>query len=79
MIPYDSSYNYKLSIDTVAFFRVYYYDSSQSYIKNDSIADNFKGVITPPENTAYMRLKLGRNSVELDDLDNHVIFRKTHK
>ena len=78
-IPYDNSYNYTLAIDSVAFFRVFYYDSSQSYIKNDSIADNFNGVITPPENTVYMRLKLGRNNLELTDLDNHVILRKTLK
>ena len=78
-IPYDSSYIYTLAIDTVQFFRVYYYDSSQSYISNDSIADNFNGVITPPQNTAYMRLKLARKAVEFADLDNHVIFRKTLK
>lgn len=78
-ISYDSSYNYTLAIDTVAFFRVFYYDSSQSYIKNDSIANNFSGVITPPENTVYMRLKLAKNTVEFADLDNHVILRKTHK
>lgn len=78
-IVYDNSYNYTLAIDTVEFFRVFYYDSSQSYIKNDSIANNFNGMITPPENTAYMRLKLARKAVEFADLDNHVIFRKTHK
>ncbi len=78
-IPYDSSYNYTLAIDTVEFFRVFYYDSSQSYIKNDSIANNFNGVINPPENTAYMRLKLARKAVEFADLDNHVIFRKILK
>ena len=78
-ISYDNSYEYTLAIDTVTFFRVYYYDSSQSYIKNDSIADNFNGVINPPENTAYMRLKLNKQTVEFADLDNHVIFRKTHK
>ena len=78
-IPYDSSYKYTLAIDSVAFFRVFYYDSSQSYIKNDSIADNFNGVITPPQNTVYMRLKLGRNNLELTELDNHVRLRKTLK
>lgn len=78
-IAYDNSYNYTLAIDGVEFFRVYYYDSSQSYIRNDSIANNFNGVITPPENTAYIRLKLNRGTVEFADLDNHVIFRKTHK
>ena len=78
-IPYDNSYEYTLAIDAVEFFRVYYYDSSQSYIKNDSIADNFNGVVTPPENTVYMRLKLSRNTVEFVDLDNHVIFRKSLK
>ena len=78
-IAYDSSYNYTLAIDTVAFFRVYYYDSSQSYISNDSIADNFNGVITPPKNTVYMRLKLGKNTVEFTDLDNHVIFKRVLK
>lgn len=78
-IAYDNSYNYTLAIDTVEFFRVFYYDSSQSYIKNDSIANNFSGVITPPENTVYMRLKLARKTVEFADLDNHVILRKTHK
>ena len=78
-IPYDSSYKYTLAIDSVAFFRVFYYDSSQSYIKNDNIADNFNGVITPPQNTVYMRLKLGRNNLELTELDNHVRLRKTLK
>ena len=78
-ISYDNAYNYTLAIDTVEFFRVFYYDSSQSYISNDSIADNFNGMITPPENTAYMRLKLARKTVEFADLDNHVIFRKTLK
>ena len=75
-IAYDNSYNYTLAIDTVEFVRVFYYDSSQSYIKNDSIANNFNGMITPPENTAYMRLKVARKTVEFADLDNHVIFKK---
>ena len=78
-IPYDSSYEYTLAIDAVEFFRVYYYDSSQSYISNDSIVNNFNGAITPPQNTKYMRLKLNRGTVEFADLDNHVILRKTHK
>ena len=78
-MPYDSSYNYTLAIDTVEFFRVYYYDSSQSYISNDSIANNFNGVITPPQNTAYIRLKLNKGTAEFADLDNHVIFRKSLK
>ena len=78
-IPYDSSYEYTLAIDAVEFFRVYYYDSSQSYISNDSIANNFNGVITPPQNTKYMRLKLNRGTTEFADLDNHVILRKSLK
>ena len=52
---------------------------SNMKVINDSIADNFNGVITPPQNTKYMRLKLNRGTVEFADLDNHVILRKSHK
>lgn len=80
-IPYDSSYDYTLAIDTVVFFRVFTYDSSKAFISKINIEDNFNGVITPPSNTAYIRLKLGTNNmaVSYSELDNHVILRKTHK
>lgn len=80
-IPYDSSYDYTLAIDTVVFFRVFTYDSSKAFISKISIEDNFNGVITPPSNTAYIRLKLGTNNmaVSYSELDNHVVLKKVHK
>lgn len=80
-IPYDSSYDYTLAIDTVVFFRVFTYDSSKAFISKISIEDNFNGVITPPSNTAYIRLKLGTNNmaVPYSELDNHVVLKKVHK
>lgn len=76
-ISYDNSYQYKITVDTVTYIRVLYYDSSKAFISKENVEDNSTdSVLTPPSNTAYIRLKVSKESIAFADLSQHVILKK---
>ena len=77
----ENGYNYTINLTDVSSFKIYFYDSSKTFISRTSnlTVNSTDTLIEFPENTSYFRLKSDKGTATVDNANDYIILKKVKK
>ena len=77
----ENGYNYTINLTDVSSFKIYFFDSSKTFISrtNNLTVDSTDILIEFPENTSYFRLKSDKGTATVNNANDYIILKKVTK